>query len=182
MKTVFKKSRLKFQQAWVFPPEVNDFLTEYLLPTFGVHEKSLCHVFCGDSQLGGLRIDIDPERKPDVVADCLKLPEILGDNTQAHVIADPPWEISYSNRRAFTYALRDILKPNGYLFLNCPWNPWVEGLEDLECYVVAQTFNSYRDVTLWWAFRKMTEEELTYKKHTSKILRIRGRPPIRPKQ
>jgi hypothetical protein len=178
LKTIFKKSRLKFIKTWVFPHEVNDFLNEYLLPTFGVQEKQLCHVFCGDSRLGGLLIDIDPERKPDIVADCLKLPEVLGNDSQAHVIADPPWEISYPQRRGFTYALRDILKPNGYLFLNAPWNPWVEGLEDLECFPVAQTFNSYRDITLWWVFRKMTVEELEWKRTTPKP---RGKPPIRTK-
>ena len=113
------------------------------------------HVFCGRSQIGDLRIDINPELKPDMVADCLDLPRLLGKNSQDNIIADFPWSIGYPDRRKFVYALRDICKEGGVLLFNCPWSPEALGLELIPpIYKVVQAYNSYRDLVDWWIFRK----------------------------
>ncbi len=148
-----KKGRFRFQESWVFPYEVDEFIRQKIIE-LKINERSICHVFCGKSQIGGLRIDIDETLKPDLRADCLRLPEILGIESQAHIMADFPWMIGYSDRRYFSYCLRDICKVGGYLILNAPWNPWVDGLELVAVWKVMQNFNSYRDLVDWWIFKK----------------------------
>jgi hypothetical protein len=152
-----KKGRFKFQETWVFPKEVDEFIKE-TLDKFNIQEKTLCHVFCGKSKIGGLRIDIDHEVNPDLVADCLSLPDKLGAETQENILADFPWQIGYYQRRYFSYTLRDICKTNGYLILNAPWNPWVKGLKLIEVWKVMQNFNSYRDLVDFWIYQKIGGE------------------------
>lgn len=153
-----KKGKFRFQESWVFPYEVDEFIRAKLTE-FQINQKSVCHVFCGKSEIGGLRIDIDEKLKPDLRADCLQLPKILGIESQANIMADFPWMIGYADRRYFSYALRDICKVGGYLFLNAPWNPWVDGLELVQVWKVLQAFNSYRDLVDWWIFKKIKKTE-----------------------
>jgi len=162
-----KKGRFKFIDTWVFPKEVDEFIKE-TMHRFRIQNKDLCHVFCGKSQIGGLRVDADPELHPDLVADCITLPDKLGTESQGHVLADFPWQIGYHQRRYFSYALRDICKTNGYLILNAPWNPWVTGLKLVEVWKVTQAFNSYRDLVDFWIFRKMSAEEIEEEKKLRK--------------
>jgi len=150
-----KKGRFRFQECCLFPKDVDEFIRE-TIQRLQQPEKSFCHVFCGKSQIGGLRIDIDPDVKPDVVADCLDLSDKLGINSQKNILADLPWQIGYHKRRYFSYAMRDICKEGGYLILNCPWNPWVKGLKILEIWKVYQAFNSYRDLVDIWILQKET--------------------------
>jgi hypothetical protein len=149
-----KFGRFKFEQCFVFPKDVTHFI-EYTCLRLKIDEKSLCHVFCGKSLIGGLRIDKDKSVNPNIVADCLDLPNILGENSQKHILADFPWVIDYNSRRKYSYTLRDICKKDGYLILNCPWSPWVDGLELVEVWKVSQCFNSYRDLVDFWILRKL---------------------------
>ncbi|MBI5698555.1 MAG: hypothetical protein HZC29_08800 [Thaumarchaeota archaeon] len=155
MKIVLKKSKLKFIQSWVFPEDVVKFIHEYLIPTYNINEEEFCHVFCGQSKIGYPRIDIEPNNNPDIIEDCLNLPHVLGLGTQKRVLADPPWEISYPQRRAFSYALRDITEMGGIIIINAPWSPWVKGLELLDVVKVVQNFNSYRDLVDFWIFKRV---------------------------
>lgn len=164
MRKQINKSRFQFIETWVFPKPVEEFLVEKCAeyaPVYG--HKDFTHVCCGKSNLGGKRIDIDPANKPDMVADLLELPTLLGENSQDNILADFPWEIKYHDRRYFSYAVRDICKPGGILILNCPWSPWVKGLEILEVWKVGQAFNSYRDLVDVWVLRKLTPAEMAEK-------------------
>jgi len=156
--------KFKFVKTWVFPSDVSKFLIQCMSRYGKNHwseveqcfiKEKFTHVFCGDSKLGDFRIDKDPERKPDLVADCLDLPEILGKNSQDHVIADPPWQINHRDRQLFSYALRDICKVGGVLIINSPWSPWCVGLDFLSVTKVMPHFNNYRDLTDWWILRKV---------------------------
>ncbi len=149
-----KKGRFAFEKCFVFPREVSEFVLE-TMQRLGTPEKSYCHVFCGMSKIGGLRIDINPKLKPEIIADVLDLPDLLGMNSQKNVLTDESWVIPYGKRRYYSYAIRDILKIGGYWIANAPWNPWVKGLELLEVWKVRQAFNSYRDLVDFWIFRKI---------------------------
>lgn len=153
-----KKGRFRFQETWVFPKEVDEFIRLTMLK-LNTPEKSYCHVFCGKSKIGGLRVDIDETVEPDMVANCLELPDKLGFESQANILADFPWQIGYYQRRYFSYALRDVCKAGGYLILNAPWNPWVKGLELVSVWKVMQNFNSYRDLVDFWIFKKIENLE-----------------------
>lgn len=150
--------KFRFVEAWRFPKEIEKFIKD-LFKSLQIHEKSLTHVCCGKSRLGGLRIDSDISLNPDIAADVLDLPWILGENSQYHILADLPWQISYPDRRNFSYAMRDICQEEGFLLINSPWYPWVKGLKFLRVYKVFQSFNSYRDVVDLWLFQKLTKKE-----------------------
>lgn len=152
---VIQKSQFKFTETWVFPKEVTAFIEETCLRFSPGGHRAFTHVCCGTSMLGGLRIDIEPQHKPDIVANYLDLPKILGPDSQFGVISDPPWQIKYHDRMKFSYAVRDITRPGGILIINCPWSPWVKGLEILEVWKVNKAFNLYRDLVDFWIMRKL---------------------------
>lgn len=153
-----KKGRFKFEKCFVFPKEVSEFILEMMM-RLNTEEKSYCHVCCGESKIGGLRIDKEASVNPDMVADVLDLPDLLGANSQANILNDMPWVIPYGKRRYFMYALRDICKVGGYLIINSPFDPWVKGLELVEVWKVRQAFNSYRDLVDFWIFKKIANTE-----------------------
>jgi len=158
-KKQIKFGRFAFEKCFVFPDDVEKFIP-YLFLRLKIIERSICHICCGESKIGGFRIDKEPSMKPDLVADVLDLPTILGCNTQKHILIDIPWVIDYNSRRKFAYALRDILKPNGYLIINAPYSLWCKGLSwydspDFEVWKVIQNFNSYRDLVDFWVFKKL---------------------------
>jgi len=45
------------------------------------------------------------------------------------------------------------------LILNCPWSPWVKGLEIVDVWKVTQAFNSYRELVDFWIMRKIEDTE-----------------------
>jgi hypothetical protein len=75
-----------------------------------VDDKNVLHLFCGKSKMGGIRVDLEAENKPDVVADCHSLP--FRDNLDFDaVLADPPYNDNLAKRLYSTPALR----PSKYL-------------------------------------------------------------------
>jgi len=117
------------------------------------------HAFSGKSKIGDVTVDLSKSNNPDIILDVADLSEYLKTsaykNVEFNVIADPPWEIKYGDRRKFMYALRDSCKTGGILIINCPWSPWVKGLEIIEVWKVAQAFNSYRDLVDIWIMKKL---------------------------
>jgi hypothetical protein len=66
----------------LWPKSIEEYLETLLLG------KSL-HVCCGLSKLGDIRLDLDPNVKPDIIADAAKLP--LEDDSFDTVLCDPPY-------------------------------------------------------------------------------------------
>jgi len=155
---VNKIGKFDFVDTWQFPDDVQSFI-KYIIGRLEIDEKKLCHCFSGRSRIGGLRVDIAEDNQPDIVADIRDLPDIVGVETQDNILADPPWSIPFGQRRAYSYAMRDICKVGGYIIVNSPWNPWVTGLEHVGTWEVRQRFNSYRDVVHFRIFRKTIETE-----------------------
>lgn len=147
--------KFKFIETWKFPREVSHFIEWAQCFYVGHNKGKYTHICCGKSTIGDLRIDMNPDTKPDLVARIQDLPKILGNCSQENIIIDPPWEIPYGDRREFSYLCRDLLKTGGFLFFNSPWSPWVQALELVDIYMVTQTFNSYRDLTSWWILKKL---------------------------
>ncbi len=155
---VNKTGKFDFVESWKFPDDVQSFL-HYITGRLQIEEKDICHCFSGSSTFGGLTVDIAENNNPDLVADIRDLPDIVGTESQGNILADPPWSIPFGQRRAYSYAMRDITKTGGYLIINSPWNPWVKGLEHIGTWEVRQRFNSYRDVVHFRIFRKVEGDE-----------------------
>ncbi len=171
MKQKIDKGKFKFIEAWVFPGQVQDFIKE-TLHRLEIREKDVTHCFAGRSLIGGLRIDMDRELNPDIIADVRDLPDKLGPGSQKNILADPPWEIPYHTRRYLSYAMRDLVEMGGYVIINSPWFPWVTGLELLECWQVVQAFNSYRDIVSFWVFKRVPEGTPCYESYDESLIRL----------
>jgi len=95
----------------VFPPT----FFERLKTLVGLDGKRVLHLFCGSSQLGDVRIDINAKVKPDHVLDLSKDKIPYPDNSFDIVIADPPYHDL--NPYCFVREAARILKPRGYLII-----------------------------------------------------------------
>lgn len=109
------KNEYRFKQAWVWPDTVTKFFKKNI-------KKQSCHVFCGTSKLGDVRVDIEDNGFPTHIADILQgLP--FPDDTFDTVFGDPPWKIAKHLRSKIMYEMRRICKPYGTIILNANWNP-----------------------------------------------------------
>jgi hypothetical protein len=92
-----------------------------LLPWLRCARSEILHVCSGGLPPGeGIRVDVRPEAKPDIVADGRALP--LGDGTVAAVLIDPPYSEHYARELYGTeyprpsHLLREaarVVRPNG---------------------------------------------------------------------
>jgi SAM-dependent methyltransferase len=58
-----------------------------------VNPDQVLHL-CSGSMLRGIRVDIRPEKNPDIVADCRNVP--LPDESVDWILADPPYSLEYA--------------------------------------------------------------------------------------
>lgn len=49
------------------------------------------HVCCGKSMLGDVRVDLDPNNKPDIICDASNMKGVIKDNEFETVLCDPPY-------------------------------------------------------------------------------------------
>lgn len=78
------------------------------------------------SQLGDVRIDIDPSVKPDILADLLTM-----DLSTKYpvVVSDPIWTIKPFHRPRWFYRVVDLCEVGGRIIYNAPWIPESKAVE-----------------------------------------------------
>ncbi len=162
-----------------------------------------------DDNISVVTFDIDDNLKPDIVGDIFNLHidnnlqnylQETGIEAFDGAISDPIWieqknckcrhcgeitayrnpkGLQYHKRRYISYEIRDVLKPNGLMIMNCLWNPWVIGFKKEKkigtqadyrrtpgltkkttIEVIYQSFSSFRNVSLVWRLEKKTLEHL----------------------
>lgn len=103
---------------------------------------------CSGSVLTGTRVDIRPERKPDIVADCRAVP--LPDGSFDFILADPPYSEEYARNlygTADNYPLpgqivreaERLLRPDGLFGLMHFQVPFpIKGMKMLGVYGISQ--------------------------------------------
>jgi SAM-dependent methyltransferase len=67
---------------------------EFAMKEMGCTDASTILHLCSGSMVTGVRVDIRPERKPDIVADCRNVP--LPDESFDFIMADPPYSEEYA--------------------------------------------------------------------------------------
>ena len=168
--------KFKFQKCWTFPEDVSKFLNR-MITRYNKNywdEKELCwkkppicHVCCGESKIGEIRVDINSEVNPTILADAWSLSNILKEQTM--IILDPPWQINWRDRQLLSYEMRDCLKIGGILIQNSPWSPWCIGMKILAVWKVSPHFNNYSDLRDWWILRKQFQPTIK-KSNTAQLL------------
>lgn len=67
---------------------------EWALREMGCKDADNVLHLCSGSMKTGLRVDIRPEMKPDIIADCRHVP--LPDESVEFILADPPYSLDYA--------------------------------------------------------------------------------------
>jgi Methyltransferase domain/ParB-like nuclease domain len=112
--------------SWLWPEPVETFvrsrMTGYTL-----------NVCAGMSDIGDVKVDLDP-KQPDVIkADMADLP--FADESFDTVISDPPWKINWFDRWRPFFELVRVCRVGGRVIFNSYYVPWSKQIQLLELYV-----------------------------------------------
>ena len=125
------KKPLIFQANWHWPKRIEELMKSK------VRGFSL-HVCSGASELGDIKVDIEPQNKDTIKADARHLP--FKPNTFDTVLCDPPWHLPYHLRWKLLYEIRDVCKWNGNIIFNSLWLPGIKHTELIEVIVSRNGF------------------------------------------
>lgn len=108
--------QLQFRDAFTWEKEIEDFIKQ---KTVGYS----LNVPCGKSQVGDIRLDIDPNLSMRDAYNMFnnKLP--YPPNTFDTVISDPPWKIGHYFRPRLFFELVRVCKLGGQIIYNATWIP-----------------------------------------------------------
>lgn len=133
----------QLQEAWVWPIQIEKKIERYIKG----YSINICS---GMSELGDVKVDIEPARPEVIKADMNELP--FPDNTFDTVISDPPWRILFFKRMKPFYEAVRICKPGGRIIYNCIWRP-VSKFIKLEKAII-RSDNNWCNVSVIWIFIK----------------------------
>ena len=109
-------NQLLFKPAFMWEKDINDFVKERI-------KGYSLNVPCGSSQLGDIRLDIDPKLSMreafNFFKDKIPFPECTFDT----VISDPPWKVGHYFRPKLFFTCVDVCKIGGTIIYNATWIP-----------------------------------------------------------
>ena len=137
------KANCKLEETWIWPDKVTEKIKEFI-------EGYSLHICCGMSELGDIRLDLDPQKPGVSKADMneLKYP----DETFDTVISDPPWKIGFFQRMKPFFETVRVCKTGGRIIYNCTWRPLSKFVELEKAFI--RTDNNWTNVSIIWIFRK----------------------------
>ena len=108
------------QECWIWNGTVNDFVKVKI-------EGYSLNVCAGKSELGDVRVDLDPQDKSIVRGDMIDLPfeNCIFDT----VIQDPPWKIGFYHRMKPFFECVRVCKVGGKIIYNAYWIPTSKAVE-----------------------------------------------------
>jgi len=136
----------QLEESWVWPIQVVDLIRPYVAG----YSINICN---GLSELGDVKIDLEPQSEEVVKADMNHLP--FTNETFDTVISDPPWKLSFFKRQAPFFEAMRVCKTGGRIIYNCTWRPTSKYVM-LER-VFLRTDNNWANVSAVWMFKKIKE-------------------------
>ena len=144
-KTISKKTKLI--KSWIWNETVNDFVKNKIKG----YSLNAC---AGKSELGDIKIDLDPKDKSIIKADMKSIP--FKNETFDTVIQDPPWKIGYYDRwRPFLECVR-VCKTGGNIIYNAYWIPDSKAVELKE--IIVRQDSAFTNTSIISIFKKVTNE------------------------
>ena len=138
----------KWIKSWEWPDEISENVRSLLEP------GQTLHICSGNSDIGDVKIDLDPRRADVQKGDMRDLQ--FETNTFDNVIIDPPWKLGYYQRfRPFYEAVR-VAKIGGLVIYNATWIPYANNTELLNVYV--RRDSHWGNVSVFSVFRKTGED------------------------
>ena len=140
-------SRVILEQSGVWEKEVTDFFAERL-------EGYSLNVCCGLSELGDVRVDMDPKDFGVAKADMKDLS--FDSNIFDTVFSDPPWKIGFYDRFRPFFEMVRVAKVGGLIMLNAYWIPTAANVSREEIWVKAK--RDFTNTSIISIFRKTRDE------------------------
>jgi len=103
----------QFRKSWRWPHAVESFFA------LRIEDKYSLHVCCGQSEVGDIRIDLDPTSKRTQEGDMRSIP--FPNNTFDVVFGDWPWKMNYYQRFRPFYEMIRVCKVGGAIIINATW-------------------------------------------------------------
>jgi hypothetical protein len=120
--------QLLFREAFLWEKEVEDFIKTRI-------KGYSLNVPCGKSQLGDIRLDVDPNLSMRGAYDFFKDKIPFEKNTFDTVISDPPWHVGHYLRPKLFFTLVDVCKVGGQIIYNATWIPTSKLVELKELWI-----------------------------------------------
>ena len=146
MVSKYHKGQLQFREAFVWEKEISDFIKENA-------KGYTLNVPCGQSNIGHVRLDIDPKLSQFKVYDMFKEQLPYPNNTFDTVISDPPWKVGHYLRPRLFFELVRVCKIGGRIIYNATWIPSSKYVKLMQVWI--RQSGSFANVSLISIFEKI---------------------------
>jgi hypothetical protein len=133
--------------SWIWNESVSDFIRNKT-------EGYSLNVCAGTSDIGDVRVDLDPKDKGILKADMIDLP--FDNCTFDTVIQDPPWKIGFYRRMKPFFECVRVCKVGGKIIYNAYWVPTSKAVKLLETLI--RQDKPWTNTSIISVFEKVTDE------------------------
>lgn len=141
------KQHLKIRESWVWDGTVEDFVREHI-------KGYSLNVCAGKSQLGDVKLDIDPQDSSILRGTMIDLP--FKNCTFDTVIQDPPWKIGYYHRFKPFFECVRVCAVGGHIIYNAYWIPTSKAVDLISTHI--RQDKAWTNTSIISLFRKVTDE------------------------
>ena len=135
------------RDSWIWDGSVADFVRQR------IHGYTL-NVCAGMSDIGDVRVDLDPQDKTILRADMIDLP--FDNETFDTVIQDPPWKIGFYRRMKPFFECVRVCRIKGMIIYNAYWVPTSKAVELRE--IAIRQDKAWTNTSILSVFEKVTNE------------------------
>ena len=140
--------QLEFRPAFIWESEIEDFVKERI-------KGYSLNVPCGNSKLGDVRLDLDPNLSMRGAYDFFKDELNYPDNTFDTIISDPPWKVGHYFRPKLFFKLVEKCKIGGLIIYNATWIPTSKYVQLKECWI--RQSSQFSNVSVISVFEKIAD-------------------------